>query len=146
MWAQWVRLRYSPAAAFADPVNPVTVQYLVAFFATDAFYAAYQRYPGQDDPGDDAARLLTLAQRYVDEVHLALSAEDLAKLQGACKELYVSALTSVRGAQSDLASTAGLVAGVVAQEIIKVLTVQYLPLDNTCVYDGVAQAIGSIRL
>lgn len=52
----------------------------------------------------------------------------------------------VRGAQTDLASTAAFLAGIVAQETIKVLTVQYIPLDNTCVYDGVSQAIGSIRL
>lgn len=52
----------------------------------------------------------------------------------------------IRGAQLDLASTAAFLGGIVAQEAIKILTVQYLPLDNTCVYDGVAQAIGSIRL
>ena len=33
-----------------------------------------------------------------------------------------------------------------AQEAIKVITRQYIPLDNTCVYDGVAEAVGSFRL
>ena len=55
-------------------------------------------------------------------------------------------LHSVRGAHGDLPATAALLGGVAAQEAIKILTVQYLPLDNTCIYDGCAQAIGSFRL
>ncbi|WFD02541.1 hypothetical protein MOBT1_001225 [Malassezia obtusa] len=124
------------ALAFADPVNPVTVQYLVAFLAADAFFAEHARYPTQ--PADERA-LVALADAYARDVHLALGDAERGKLHAACAEL-------IRGAQLDLASTAAFLGGIVAQEAIKILTVQYLPLDNTCVYDGVAQAIGSIRL
>lgn len=32
---------------------------------------------------------------------------------------------------------AALTGGIVSQEIIKVVTEQYIPVDNTCVFDGV---------
>ena len=32
---------------------------------------------------------------------------------------------------------ASLTGGLVAQEVIKVVTKQYVPVDNTCVFDGV---------
>ncbi|WFD29787.1 hypothetical protein MSPP1_000800 [Malassezia sp. CBS 17886] len=200
-------------AAFAEPINPVTVQYYLAFLAAATFFEKHHRYPGQiaRDPcevaphaeadggpggvahgegegaahaggnalheGDSAASarlgalhtdtdacsseaphvkvhaaavlrdalradtdaLNTLAHSYAAEVGLALSDADCVKLQHACEEL-------VRGAHSDTAGTAALLGGVVSQEAIKVLTMQYLPLDNTCIYDGIAQALGSIRL
>jgi amyloid beta precursor protein binding protein 1 len=43
-------------------------------------------------------------------------------------------------------STAALLGGVAAQEAIKLITRQYIPLDNTAVYDGIQQAIGVFRL
>lgn len=130
--------------AFADPVNPVTVQFLIAFFAADSFYAEHARYPTE---WADEAALVQLAYRYADDTHLELGDDDRDKLRAACVELYVPPRSpSIRGARLDLASTAAYLGGVVAQEVIKVITVQYLPLDNTCVYDGIAEAIGSIRL
>ncbi|KAL4401418.1 NEDD8 activating enzyme [Malassezia pachydermatis] len=128
-------------AAFADPVNPVTAQYYVAFLAADDFYMAMQRYPGQA-PGTvetDAATLLSYAKTYASRLDLALSDADWDRVQVATQEI-------ARGAWSDTPSTAALVGGLVAQEVIKILTVQYLPLDNTCVYDGVSAALGSFRL
>lgn len=41
----------------------------------------------------------------------------------------------VRAGGSDLPTTAAFVGGVVAQEAIKILTAQYVPLDNTVVID-----------
>jgi amyloid beta precursor protein binding protein 1 len=35
---------------------------------------------------------------------------------------------------------------VVAQEAIKLITKQYIPADNTVVYDGIQQAIGVFKL
>lgn len=32
---------------------------------------------------------------------------------------------------------AALTGGIVSQEIIKVVTEQYIPVDNTCVFDGI---------
>ena len=42
------------------------------------------------------------------------------------------------GGEAELHNIAALVGGMVAQEVIKVVTRQYVPVDNTCVFDGVA--------
>lgn len=53
---------------------------------------------------------------------------------------------SVRSGHADVPSTAALLGGVAAQEAIKLITRQYIPLDNTAVYDGVQQAVGTFCL
>lgn len=38
----------------------------------------------------------------------------------------------------ELHNIAALTGGMVAQEVIKIITKQYIPVDNTCVFDGIA--------
>lgn len=45
-------------------------------------------------------------------------------------------LTSVRGGGADLPQIAALIGGVVAQEAIKIITKQYVPLNGTWTFDG----------
>lgn len=80
------------AAAFADVVNPVTVQYYLAFVAADTFFVTYGRYPGTQDAVTSADRteLFRLALAYARDVGLAVSSDDAHKLELACLELYVS--------------------------------------------------------
>lgn len=51
-------------------------------------------------------------------------------------ERIVAELGRSRGAE--LHNISALTGGMVAQEVIKVLTKQYIPIDNTCVFDGIA--------
>ncbi|KAI4180349.1 MAG: hypothetical protein LQ348_005213 [Seirophora lacunosa] len=44
----------------------------------------------------------------------------------------------VRAAGAELHNISALTGGMVAQEVIKVVTKQYVPVDNTCVFDGIA--------
>jgi NEDD8-activating enzyme E1 regulatory subunit len=37
----------------------------------------------------------------------------------------------------ELHNISALTGGMVSQEIIKVITKQYIPIDNTCVFDGI---------
>ena len=37
----------------------------------------------------------------------------------------------------ELHNTSALTGGMVAQEIIKIITKQYVPIDNTCIFDGI---------
>lgn len=95
-WARWVCSSAHAALAFADPVNPVTVQYLVAFFGADTFYTKHGRYPGQAPDAqldEDNAALLREAMQYAADVHLELSEDDVEKLADACREMYVARLT-----------------------------------------------------
>lgn len=52
---------------------------------------------------------------------------------------------SARSGHGDLPSTAAFLGGVAAQEIIKITTRQYIPLNNTAVYDGIKQTIGIFK-
>ncbi|KAJ3163335.1 NEDD8-activating enzyme E1 regulatory subunit [Geranomyces variabilis] len=52
----------------------------------------------------------------------------------------------VRAAGANLHVTAALLGGVVSQEAIKLLTRQYVPIDNTVVFDGVRSVASAYRL
>jgi amyloid beta precursor protein binding protein 1 len=51
-----------------------------------------------------------------------------------------------RAAGGELHNVAALTGGMVAQEVIKVVTKQYIPVDNTCVYDGIGGRVQVLRL
>lgn len=51
-----------------------------------------------------------------------------------------------RAGSSELHNIAALAGGIVSQEVIKVVTKQYVPVDNTCVFDGVRSKSGVIRV
>lgn len=42
-----------------------------------------------------------------------------------------------RAGGAELHNIAALTGGIVSQEVIKSITEQYIPVDNTCVFDGV---------
>jgi amyloid beta precursor protein binding protein 1 len=48
------------------------------------------------------------------------------------------ALELVRYAAGEIHTTSAVIGGVAAQEVVKLLTHQYLPLNNTYVYNGIA--------
>jgi amyloid beta precursor protein binding protein 1 len=51
-----------------------------------------------------------------------------------------------RAGGGELHNVAALTGGMVAQELIKIVTKQYIPIDNTCVYDGIAGRCQVLRL
>ncbi|EAQ87977.1 hypothetical protein CHGG_04596 [Chaetomium globosum CBS 148.51] len=51
-----------------------------------------------------------------------------------------------RAAGGELHNVAALTGGMVAQETIKIVTKQYIPADNTCVYDGIGGRVQVLRL
>jgi len=51
-----------------------------------------------------------------------------------------------RASDGELHNISALTGGMVAQEVIKVITKQYIPLDNTCVFDGIASKVGVFRI
>jgi len=46
----------------------------------------------------------------------------------------------------EIPSVASLIAGVVAQEVIKVITGQFIPLNNTFIYNAIKQSSISLEL
>lgn len=58
-----------------------------------------------------------------------------------CKSTQGQADDSVRGGFSTLPTTAAFLGGIVAQEAIKLVTNQYMPLDNTVIVDLVKSSM-----
>lgn len=46
----------------------------------------------------------------------------------------------------ELHNTSALTGGMVAQEMIKIITKQYIPVDNTCTFDGIGSRCQVLRL
>ncbi len=63
----------------------------------------------------------------------------LEKLHNAVDELH-------RASAAELHNISALTGGIVAQEVIKVITKQYVPIDNTCVFDGITSKTAVFRL
>lgn len=151
--------------AFMDPINPVTIPYHVALIASEDFAGNNGgRYPGsslsfslniigsdglsvgsdvdvESEPEleQDISSLISLANARLARWDVELDESQLELVRDACAEV-------ARSGHSDLPNTAALLGGVAAQEAIKLVTRQYVPLDNVAMYDGVKQAIGVFKL
>lgn len=51
-----------------------------------------------------------------------------------------------RAEGGELHNVSALTGGMVAQEIIKIITKQYIPIDNTCIFDGIVSRCQVVRL
>lgn len=106
--------------------------------ACDRFYAAENRYPGTGAMPEqvvleqDTTNLFGLMEVLVQEYGLDSSALSVSH----AKEM-------VRYGAGEIHNTSSLVGGIVSQETIKLLTSQYIPLNNTYIYNGIA-CIGGV--
>lgn len=51
-----------------------------------------------------------------------------------------------RAAGGEMHNTSAVIGGMVAQEMIKIITNQYIPVDNTCIFDGIESRCQVLRL
>lgn len=92
------------------------------------------------DTKADEAELLSIAREIVAAKYgIVEDGDEWEKIEDSLKEL-------VRSGDASLPPTTALMGGVVAQEAIKLITKQYVPADNTVIYDGIQQAIGVFKL
>ncbi|KAK4618616.1 NEDD8-activating enzyme E1 regulatory subunit [Fulvia fulva] len=61
------------------------------------------------------------------------------KIRKTCTEL-------ARAGGAELHNIASLSGGLIAQEVIKVITKQYVPINNTCVFDGITSKTGVFEI
>ena len=66
-------------------------------------------------------------------------AKDQERIQQAAQEVC-------RAAGGELHNVSAVTGGMVAQEIIKIITKQYIPIDNTCIFDGIESRCQVLRL
>lgn len=88
-----------------------------------------------------------LWQSHEERVLGILLRDDQTPLDDEAVESIQQAIQEVRRAEGgELHNISSLVGGLVAQESLKVLTRQYVPLDNTCVFDGARSRTEMYRL
>ena len=123
----------------------------IAFLAWDLFVATHRteasdtggegmRVPGSSDKDaeEDTHKLTSIAHHTLDQLIKAAGAfiEDpeysaiKTSIGNFCREL-------VRAGGGELHNTASLTGGLLAQEAVKVVTGQYVPVGGVCVWDGV---------
>lgn len=78
------------------------------------------------------------------------------QIMGAMRDMLPSAAWNDRLAKAaeevaragggELHNISALTGGMVAQEVIKIITKQYIPVDNTCIFDGIGSRCQTLRL
>jgi amyloid beta precursor protein binding protein 1 len=114
------------------------LSFYIALRAVDEFYTKNKRYPGNTDATVEADTTAILSE-----------SADLLKRLGVAKyntdhivELYVNMyfkktnILRVQYGGAELHNMASLLGGVASQEVIKIVTHQYTPIDNTFIFNG----------
>jgi amyloid beta precursor protein binding protein 1 len=92
-----------------------------------------------------------LALNATSHVQSATSEEIILKIQHQAPALQGKERTEqiaqevARAAGGELHNVSATLGGMVAQEVIKVVTKQYIPVDNTCIYDGIESRCQVLR-
>ncbi|TIA88779.1 hypothetical protein E3P99_02395 [Wallemia hederae] len=118
----------STAAGLSDDFTSSAYAIYVAFITADAFRNKHGRLPGDcavENFENDATKANDELERVMKELY---GAEVTPVVTDSLREL-------VRGGGCDLPNTAAFVGGIASQEIIKVITNQYIPIDNYCIID-----------
>ncbi|KNC99936.1 uncharacterized protein SPPG_05308 [Spizellomyces punctatus DAOM BR117] len=110
----------------SDPDDNIVFYVLVR--AADLFYERMQRYPGAGIENVDED--ISPMRQCVSELLAQWDRPDAAVSDDLILEI-------VRAGASELHTIAALQGGIVSQEIIKLLTRQYVPLNNTVVFNGI---------
>ena len=107
------------------------------------------RPPGllSEDVQDDAGRMAAVAAAIVAQL-LKEAGRELESWERDTALEFVRKFAAelARAGGAELHNIAALAGGLVAQEVIKVVTKQYIPVDNTCLFDGVLSESAVIRI
>lgn len=111
-----------------DEDHSVAVGIYILLRAVDRFAANYNRFPGQFDSAmdEDIARLKSTSISLLNELgcNSATLADDL--INEMC-----------RFGASELHAVAALVGGIASQEVIKLITRQFVPITGTYIFNGI---------
>jgi len=132
----------------------------IAFLAWDEFVATHTtsssvkggkglRVPGNNDAEFEAdkEKMVGIAHKIVDgilnEAGERIEDPEYTEIKDGIEKICVEL---VRAGGGELHNIASLTGGLIAQEVIKVITKQYVPVDNTCLFDGVASRSYVLRV
>lgn len=112
--------------------NDSLIHIYVVFRAVEIFDEELGRYPGS----------VSLEQCAEDEEKLLESVSRLLQTWGWTGDIPLHtqkvAKEFIRAGGGELHSIASLMGGIGAQEVLKLVTKQYIPVENTVVFDGIA--------
>ncbi|KAH0259249.1 hypothetical protein KCU91_g15315, partial [Aureobasidium melanogenum] len=133
------------------------ILHYIAFVAWDAFVGSHNvdalggepRVPGSTDADieADTEKMVGIALNIIDslikEAGTFIENPGYDELKAKCANIVREL---VRAGASELHNIGSLVGGMVAQEVIKVITKQYVPIDNTCIFDGIESKASVLRV
>ncbi|KAF2273034.1 uncharacterized protein EI97DRAFT_503818 [Westerdykella ornata] len=137
--------------AFPDSLLPL----YIAFLAFDEFVATHNKnalggapkMPGEDHVEVDTEKVAGIAFKILTDLiaegNTPLEEEDFSTVETKLGE-YVKEL--VRAGGAELHNISAFTGGLVSQEVIKIITEQYIPVDNTCIFDGVRSKTAVIQV
>jgi len=121
----------------------------IAFQAYDRYLEQTQTTPryevGQDEQLQDLeSSLIATTGAFVDQLAEAASSDlDTTTVK---EKLRLVITELCRAGGGELHNISALTGGMVAQEVIKAITKQYIPVDNTCVFDGITSRTAVFKL
>ncbi|CAF0918090.1 unnamed protein product [Adineta ricciae] len=134
----------NPIDTSSDEPEPDICWY-IGLRLCDAFYEKFSRYPGEFP--------LSINEMDTDQRQLEIDLNDLKQIgkqtvhldkqQGSIRENILEELT--RYGASELHSISAFIGGCCAQEAIKLITHQYVPLDCVLVYNGIREATSVLK-
>ncbi|ODN03883.1 putative protein-activating enzyme E1 regulatory subunit [Orchesella cincta] len=98
------------------------------------FHNEYGTYPGFDDSETDISRFKTTMLKILNEWNTSVVA----------REDCIHEICRYGGAE--IPSVAAFIGGAAAHEVIKLITNQYVPLDNTFIYNAITSTTRSLKL
>ncbi|KAH7116000.1 hypothetical protein B0J11DRAFT_538944 [Dendryphion nanum] len=139
--------------SFEDSLTPL----YIAFLAWDRFIAIHgkdsssgaPKMPGETNSvlASDTEEVTGISYEILNDLikqgGASLEEDDLSSVKTKTGE-FVQEL--VRAGGAELHNIAALTGGLVSQEVIKVVTEQYVPVDNTCVFDGIKSRTTVLRV
>ena len=141
-------LRYRSIEDELETPDPVTlsanlenseseVVYYVLLRAAERFFEMYHFYPGDGTEGieTDSVKLRSIAVSLLQKWHVSGGEIDADQVTEFC-----------RYGASKLHSVAAFVGGVAAQEVIKLITRQFVPLNNTWIYNAATSTSVTVAL
>lgn len=116
----------------------------LGFRGCQLFYDTHGRYPGvMDAYQEDVAPLQECIVQVV--TSLGLQENELVQSTLLSAEAPKFAQELARYGQAEIHNIASLVGGVASQEAVKCITNQYIPCDNTYIYNGIASVAATYK-
>ncbi|KAF8053560.1 hypothetical protein N665_1398s0002 [Sinapis alba] len=114
------------------------IGFYILLRAVGRYAATYKKFPGQFDGGDieeDASRLITMAMSLISE----MGCDGYELPEELCNEMC-------RFGAAELHAVAAFVGGIASQEVIKLITKQFVPMLGTFVFNGIDHNSQSLTL